>query len=69
MNNYDYARNLMNYTQIEHLYGTEEYNLSPRFGSSISIPSSDTNVGHVFWIDLEREAEISVGVSWPYPDL
>ena len=67
----------MNYTKVEELYGNE-YQIAPRFGTWCHTWNNDNTytdakrlygAGYVHWIDLEREAEIGVGTSWPYNDL
>lgn len=54
------------------LYGTE-YNLAPRLHVSSSgvgkTADSLATDGFVYFLDIQREAEINVGVDWPYPDL
>ena len=67
----DQARGF-NFTQIETLYGQDEYNLAPRM--HIVTSSSDQRVDNgsdaqIYFIDLAKEKEINVGVDWPYPDL
>ena len=60
-----------NYTLITQLYGSE-YNLSPRWHADCRIGKDvvTTNVlGGQYFIDFEREAEIGIGVDWPFPDL
>ena len=61
----------MNYTQIEELYGTE-YNLSPRIHAPYLVGSDVTALNEfsgAYFIDIDREAAINIGVDWPYPDL
>ena len=60
----DQARGF-NYTQIKELYG-DEFNVSPRM--HISAWLSDT-FRNVYFIDLDQEKAINLGVDWPYPDL
>ena len=60
-----------NYTLIEELYGSE-YNLSPRFTSDAYLERFGSRVNkhrYQMFIDFEREAEIGIGVDWPFPDL
>ena len=63
MNSYiDQARGF-NYTQIKALYG-DEFNLSPR-----EHLWSDYEDYDIYFIDLEQEKKINVGVDWSYPDM
>ena len=80
MNAYDYESGGLNYTQITELYGTDKYNLSPRFQHyCYSYPTTLPKSDDVTWLpyvatpiyilDMEREKEINVGPSWSFPDL
>ena len=63
MNNFiDQARGF-NYTQIKALY-SNEFNLSPRMHLETAY-----NDYKVYFIDLEQEKGINVGVDWSYPDM
>ena len=80
MNSLGYDIAYLNYTQVEQLYG-DQYNLSPRFQQTYYYQSGweayapdDVKVISNVWnqisiMDLEREANIELGTSWPYPDL
>lgn len=73
-----------NYTQFETLYEKEDYNLSPRFLTTVrgnanydpnklwkdGIPNSVyLESASLAFLDLEREAEIGIGTDWQYTDL
>ena len=58
----DQARGF-NYTQIKALYG-DEFNLSPREHLWSEYEDYD-----IYFIDLEQEKKINVGVDWSYPDM
>ena len=60
----DQARGF-NYTQIKALYG-DEFNLAPRAHLWSDINENDYAI---YFIDLEQEKKINVGVDWPYPDM
>ena len=70
MNHWGYDDNVFNYTQVKELYG-DTYNLSPRWNQWVGIVAADGSEanGHYYFIDIEREKEIAIGTSWPYPDL
>ena len=79
MNKLNYVDYFLNYTQILDLYD-DKYNLSPRSHylfiepTESSMVSQDAKVisgvtGFVYFIDLEQEKDISLGPSWPYPDM
>ena len=60
-----------NYTLIQELYGSE-YNLSPRWHGDCIIGrdiASHGIYGYQYFIDIDKEAEIGIGVDWPYLDL
>ena len=63
MNSYNDEARGFNYTQIKALYG-DEFNLSPR-----AHIYSFYHEYAVYFIDLEQEKKINVGVDWPYPDV
>ena len=70
MNHWGYDDFIFNYTQVTELYG-DTYNLSPRWNRFLSVSMQDGTdaAGYYYFIDLEREKEIAIGTSWPYPDL
>ena len=55
---------------MKELYG-DTYNLSPRWNQWIAVETADgtSASGYYYFIDIEREKEIAIGTSWPYPDL
>ena len=62
LNQYNVNDRLLNYTQVNELYGNE-FNLSPR-----SMFTTPGDFRYVF-LDLEREKNIELGLAWPYPDI
>ena len=78
MNSFNSRTNTLNYTQIIELYG-QRFNLSPRshyhdfvrddwhlLTDAYLLPKTNS----IYFIDLEREAEIKVGSqSWKYPQI
>ena len=70
MNQWGYDDFVFNVTQIKELYG-DTYNLSPRWNRFLSVYTANgtNSAGYYYFIDIEREKEIAIGTSWPYPDL
>ena len=60
---------IFNYTRVTELYG-DTYNLSPRWNQYLYIGvNGNYTSGFYYFYDQEREKEIAIGTSWPYPDL
>ena len=63
MNEENWSLSYLNYTRVEELYG-DEFNLAPRFHY---IFDEDYFPHRYFFLDLAREYEIGVGISYNWP--